>query len=237
MRRKDRFDFKQFSVAHDRCAMKVGTDAALLGAWANVLDVKSILDIGTGSGVIALMLAQRTQPDVLIDAVEYSEPDAAQARENVGASPWPYKVAIHACSIQEFQSAIRYDAIVSNPPFFINSALPPNHTRQTARHTLTLTQADLLNSVARLLKPTGRFMVVLPTVEGSIFKAEAATVGLHVRRELLVFARKGKPQERSLLEFGFESGEADVKTLVLLNEGEQWTPEYKSLMSEFYLHA
>ena len=109
------FHFKQFSVRHDRSTMKVGTDGVLLGAWVNVDDSKRILDIGTGSGVIALMLAQRTTSDVLIDAVEVESDDAAQAKENVLQSPWPRRIDVHHTPIQNFHSDECYDLIVSQP--------------------------------------------------------------------------------------------------------------------------
>src|SRR5690349_15209367 len=110
------FHFKQFSVRHDNATMKVGTDGVLLGAWADPGEAKYILDIGTGSGIIALMLAQRTNEDVIIDAVEVEATDAAQAAENISNSPWPAKVLVHHTAIQNFNSERKYDLIVSNPP-------------------------------------------------------------------------------------------------------------------------
>src|SRR4051812_9922250 len=111
------FQFKQFKVNDDRCAMKVGTDGVLLGAWVNVTGAKTILDIGTGSGLIALILAQRTKAETIIDAVEIGEDDSQQANENVSNSPWPGKIEICQAAIQDFKSNHLYDLIVSNPPF------------------------------------------------------------------------------------------------------------------------
>ncbi len=139
--RRDGFTFKQFFVAHDRCAMKVGTDGILLGAWAPVAGVKRILDIGTGSGLVALMLAQRTPEDVTIDAVELDAQAAEQASENVAASPWAHRIAVHAQDIVSWrgqaEQTARYDLIVSNPPYYepgVNGACSQRRTRYRAQH-------------------------------------------------------------------------------------------------------
>lgn len=118
--RRNGFTFKQFFVAHDRCAMKVGTDGILLGAWAPVADVKRILDIGTGSGLLALMLAQRTDDNVPIDAVELDSGAAMQAQENVAHSPWPHRITVHTDDIQRWapRQTVRFDLIISNPPYY-----------------------------------------------------------------------------------------------------------------------
>jgi len=133
------FQFKKFVIHHDRCALRVGTDAVLLGSWVDVNKAKVILDVGTGSGVIALMLAQRTEDDVQIDAIEIEKEDVSQAKENVLPSPWPKKVSIFEKSFQEFVPPLKYDLIVSNPPYFINSLLPPTVHRARTRHTEHLT--------------------------------------------------------------------------------------------------
>src|SRR6187551_2766436 len=146
--------------------MKVGTDAVLLGAWTNVNDVNRILDIGAGSGVIALMLAQRSGNLVHIDAVEIEKEDAMQARENIQRSPWPECISVHEIPIQKFSPEIKYDLIVSNPPYFNNSFQPPDKKRLHTRHTISLDFTELLSSVARLLQPGGRFNVILPFTEG-----------------------------------------------------------------------
>src|SRR6266850_1577807 len=145
------FTFKQFIVHHDRCAMKVGTDAVLLGAWAGAAGAKTILDIGTGSGIIALMLAQRTPSYARIDAVEIEQSDFLQASENAQNSPWPEKIIVHHTSIQEYQTDSQYDLIICNPPYFINSLLPPSPFRKQARHAALLPNRDLLTAVKRLL--------------------------------------------------------------------------------------
>jgi tRNA1Val (adenine37-N6)-methyltransferase len=234
-RRNTTFRFKQFSIDHSGATMKVGTDAVLLGAWAKVDDARDLLDIGTGSGVIALMLAQRTMPHAHIDAVEISEGDAAQARHNVLNSPWPKKVDIHCTPIQEFNPGKKYDCIVSNPPYFINSYLPPDQRRTASRHTVSLSFHDLLDNTISLLKSSGTFNVILPETEGNEFIDLSRTKGLHPSRRCRFFAREGKAVERILLEFRTDMNECEETTLIHYSVGEEWTEEYKRLTRDFYL--
>jgi tRNA1Val (adenine37-N6)-methyltransferase len=231
----DSFRFKQFSVRHDRCAQKVGTDAVLLGAWATTTGAKTILDIGTGSGVIALMLAQRTEQNVIIDAVELHRPDFLQASENILNSRWSSRMKVYPAPIQEFVSPVKYDLIVSNPPFFANGLAPPSDSRKQARHTMFLTYSDLLVAVKRLISTTGRFSVIFPTAEGQQFKLMAAESGLFCSRELAFFSRREKPQERWLMEFDGRSGVKISETLVLYTQEDKWSEEYKKLTHDFYL--
>ncbi len=231
------FRFKQFSVGHDRCSMKVGTDAVLLGSWANINNAKRILDIGTGCGVIALMLAQRTTEEVTIDAVEIEQEDARQATENVSQSPWAKKVSVHQKAIQEFHSKRQYDLIVSNPPFFIDSLLPPSRQRAHARHTKRLSYEELILHSIRLLNPNGKLAVIFPVEEGNRFKSIANKKGLHVIRQLAFHSRKDKPQERWLMEFSFEEQHVKSELLTLYNSNHEWSDGYRKLTSEFYLNS
>ena len=229
------FHFKQFSVRHDRCSMKVGTDGVLLGAWADVSDATDLLDIGTGSGVIALMLAQRTSPDTHIEAVEIEEEDATQANENVTASPWPGKVNVHHKPVQTFHSDRCYDLIVSNPPFFINSQKPPGDRRTRTRHTTSLDYETLLNSVVTLLNESGRFNVVLPFTEGLHFIELAQRVGLYCTRKYSFRTRAEKPIERWLLEFSKHATKTEEGEILLYSNDLNWSDGYKQLTREFYL--
>jgi tRNA1Val (adenine37-N6)-methyltransferase len=236
MPKNDReFRFKQFTVAHDRSSMKVGTDAVLLGAWASVGQAQRILEIGTGSGVIALMLAQRSQPGTHIDAIDIDANSVEQARENVAHSPWKEKVDVHHRSLQEWQPGVMYDLIVSNPPFFHNSLLPPNATRRDARHAITLTSDQLFASAKKLLAPGGKLAVVLPVQEGTIWMSKAAQVGMSMQRQLAFFTRAGKPQERWLLEWSTDPGVYEESMLVLYDEGNQRSAYYQRLTFPFYL--
>ncbi|MBI1770641.1 MAG: methyltransferase [Bacteroidetes bacterium] len=229
------FHFKKFSVNHDRCAMKVGTDSVLLGTWVNVDHARRILDIGTGSGVIALMLAQRTNEDALIDAIEIEKNDAEQATENVLQSPWPVKISVHQTSLQEFHPDHRYDLIVSNPPYFINSLLPPSQERTKARHASDLTFEELISHSLRLLKSDGRLAVVLPFAEGNIFKSIAIEKQLHLIRETAFHSREEKPMERWLFEFSCIHVKHQSSRLVLYDNIFEQSKEYINLTKDFYL--
>lgn len=231
------FHFKQFSVAHDRCTMKVGTDGVLLGAWAVVENAKTILDIGTGSGVIALMLAQRTPPDALIHAVELEQNDAQQAHENVVHSPWPDKVKIFPAAIQQFAGEARYDLIVSNPPYFINSQEPPDKRRLQTRHTVMLSFTELLGAATRLLKPAGSFQVILPYTEGLQFIELASQHGLYCTRQWSFRTRQAKPVERWLLAFArIPVAPIDTGEILLYSYDTVWDDSYTNLTRDFYLN-
>lgn len=229
------FHFKRFAVHHDRCTMKVGTDAVLLGSWVNILGAKRILDIGTGSGVIALMLAQRTSDDVVIDAIEIEGSDADQAKENVLNSSWPKKIDVHQKSLQEFNSDRQYDLITSNPPYFIKSLLPPSQGRIKARHTNELTFEELISHSLRLLNTDGRLALILPFTEGNIFKSLAQESKLYLLRETAFYSRKEKPQERWLLEFGRVEQAVASDQIILYEDNAVKTKEYINLTKDFYL--
>lgn len=215
--------------------MKVGTDAVLLGAWVDVEGAKSTLDIGTGSGIIAIMIAQRTPSNAIIDAVELQPEDARQAAENILASTWRSKITVISSSIQDYQPGKPYDLIVCNPPFFSNSLQPPSAERTRARHQKTLSQKDLVDAASRLLAPSGRLGVIMPPVEGETFVRMAEGSGLFLQRITRFYSRAGKPQERSLMEFGFSSMLAKKDALVLYSSGSQWTEDYRRLTGDFYL--
>jgi tRNA1Val (adenine37-N6)-methyltransferase len=232
---KDVFHFKKFSVRHDRCEHKVGTDGVLLGAWAEVSGMTA-LDIGTGSGVIALMLAQRTPPGFHIDAIEISESDCRQATENVQASPWPDKITVIPSSLQRF-TGHSYDLIISNPPFFINSFKPPKAGRSRARHTESLTPEDLLLHGGRLLKPDGSLHVILPFAEGNRFLNLARQQQWHCGRLCTFYPRPHKPAERILVSLSRKEMIERKEKLVLYGENDQWTEGYRELTRAFYLHA
>lgn len=230
------FHFKQFIVAHDSSTHKVGTDAVLLGSWANIHESdKLFLDIGTGSGVIALMLAQRTKRGVHIDAIEIRRKDASQARRNVANSPWPEKITVHHTAAQTFVPGMHYDLIVSNPPYFEKSLLPPDHQRSAARHTHELSFTDLLECVSRLMSPQGKFSAILPYTEALRFKDMAEGIGLFVTRHTNFRSRGHKPIERVLLEFSRTQGTVQKTDLTLYADGGTWTEKYRRLTKDFYL--
>ncbi len=235
MKKLPPFQFKKFVVHHDRCSMKVGTDAVLLGAWVDINRAKRILDVGTGSGVIALMIAQRTSDDIRVDAIEIEKQDAMQAKENILISSWSKKVSVFNQSIQEFESTIKYDLIVSNPPYFINSLLPPAVNRARTRHTEKLTFEELITHSIRLLDSSGTLVVILPVKEGNDFKQLASKNELYLKRQLAFYSRKEKPQERWLFEFGFEQIKPKEEKLILYEAGDLKSNDYINLTKDFYL--
>lgn len=235
--RKDGFTFKQFFVAHDRCAMKVGTDGVLLGAWAPVAGVRRILDIGCGSGLIALMLAQRTPDDVSIDAVELECSAAAQAQENVAASPWAHRIAVHAQDIVSWseQAEKRYSLIVSNPPFFTPGMASASVERDTARSTATLDHPTLLRCAAQLIEEEGLFCVVLPADAGENLIALARAEGWHLRYRYDVAPYAQRPPNRLVLGFSPAAGELVQERLAIRDEDKSYSADWLSLVTDFYL--
>ena len=237
-RKKERvFRFKQFSVCHEKSGMKVGTDGVLLGAWADITEAKEILDIGTGTGLIALMLAQRSLNTVSIDAIEIDETAANEAKVNVQESPWSKKINVIHSAIQDFATNKYYDLIISNPPYFIDSYKPTEEKRETARHTYSLDFNDLLLSSQRLLGEKGKLNIILPVVEGEIFQKTAEQFNFYLHRQWVFKSRSHKPAERLLLEFSKTKipGSIDTGEIVLHGDGEEWSETYKQLTKDFYL--
>jgi tRNA1Val (adenine37-N6)-methyltransferase len=237
MERKSQFQFKKFTVSHAKSTMKVGTDTVLLGAWINVGTAHQLLDIGTGNGTLALMLAQRSSDEAAIDAVEIEEADVLQANENFIQSPWASKIHLYHTAVQHFHPEKKYDLIISNPPYFNDSQRPPDEKRHKARHTVSLDHEELIHSVLRLLKDKGRFNAVLPFTEGLSFIDLAKGSGLSCTRKYSFKTRPAKPIERWLLEF--QKTELPLETgEILLYKNDQtddWSDEYKQLTQAFYL--
>jgi tRNA1Val (adenine37-N6)-methyltransferase len=235
--KQEPFRFKQFTIGQDRCSMKVGTDGVLLGAWARVEHVENILDIGTGSGLIAIMLAQRSEA-ASIHGVEVDQPSCEQARENMLGSPWAERLDTYHMAIQDFAvtTDIRYDLIVSNPPFFTGGNLSYNQDRNSVRHTIKLPHQDLLSAVRKLLRHEGRLALILPYLEGLRFCELAATYQLYCQRMTEVLPKADRPVERLLLEFSKSKQQPTVDQLVLREtDGDQWTAAYQALTRAFYL--
>lgn len=229
------FKFKQFTIWHDKCAMKVGTDGVLLGAWSNVANAAQILDIGTGTALVALMAAQRSTGNIL--AVEIDEAAVAQARENVAASPWSKRVSVEQCDFNSYNTHLRFDAILSNPPFFVESLTSPNELRTQARHNNSLTFNNLLCRAAHLLTPNGHLSLVLPTDTFSKVEEYAALHGLHPARLLHIVTTPGKQPKRTLVEFRLGSPpHIQVEELLIEVARHTYSPEYIALTQPYYLH-
>ena len=231
------FHFKNFSLNHDNSSMKVGTDGVLLGAWANVTSCNQILDIGTGSGLIALMVAQRTNGKATIDAIDIHEASVNEATANFNNSPWSASLNAFHIAAQNLHIDDKYDLIVSNPPFFINAQKAPSKSRSDARHTDTLSQEALLESVLTLLAPKGRFAVIWPTAEGELFAALAMAYGMYLNKITEVLPTPQKSTERLLMEFSFQQSEISSDQLVIeLEKRHNYSDEYKNLTKDFYLY-
>ncbi|EJX09142.1 enzyme [gut metagenome] len=228
------FQFKQFVVWHDKCGMKVGTDGVLLGAWASVSPAGSILDIGTGTGLVALMLAQRSPSDVFITALEIDSEAAVQASENVERSPWKERITVKEADFRTFRDG-QFDVIVSNPPYFTDSLLCPNQQRSRARHNNSLTYEELIEGVSQLLSPAGVFSVVIPMNVANRMTKLAALKGLYPVRQLLVKTKPDAAPKRTLIAFSFSQGECKVEELLTEVARHQYSSEYIALTRDFYL--
>ncbi len=220
--------------------MKVGTDGVLLGAWVEVGQAQRILDVGTGTGVIAVMLAQRNAL-AYIHGLDIDKEAYQQAAENMARSPWHQRLkAIHQ-SVQDYarQSKLTYDLVVSNPPFFTGGVLSDSPQRSQVRHTVKLPHGDLLHAARRLLAPQGVFAVVLPLLEGLRFVELARDYRLYCERMTEVRTKPGKPVSRLLLQFTpFIPDAVRKDELVLQQENNQArTPEYQALTEAFYLDS
>ena len=239
----NQFRFKQFTILQDRCAMKVGTDGTLLGAWVDISGAEKILDIGTGTGLIALMLAQRshqpcgTLPLANIDAVEIDIDSSIQARENVERSPWLDRVKVENYSIQKYTDICqkRYDLIVSNPPFFENAYKAAKKARTVARHTDFLSQVDLLQTAVQLLSETGRLAVIYPVEQAQNLQEKAEYFGLFCQRKLYVKPMPEIPTKRILMELSKEKLPLQENTLTIEAKQYIYTPEFITLIKDFYL--
>ena len=231
------FQFKQFTIRQDRCAMKVGTDGVLLGAWTDVSGAKRILDIGTGTGLIALMLAQRSE--AVIDAMEPEPDSCSQAGENIRNSPWQKRIRLFNVRLQEFYSGSfhegKYDCIVTNPPYFIGSKVNPDPRRTMSRHAVYLTRDELLNGIDCLLDKSGKFSVILPVTEAGLFQDKAANGNLFCTRKLHVKPLPGKGVKRVLMQFEWTEKPVEERTIVLETTGRHgYSDEYRELTRAFY---
>jgi len=235
--RRDGFTFKAFFVAHDRCAMKVGTDGVMLGAWAPVSQARHVLDIGTGSGLLALMLAQRTSQEVTITAVELDEQAAEQATNNVLASPWSERITVHQADIRQWsgENMVRYDLIVSNPPYFDEGAQCATPERDKARYTTTLDHQSLLEIAAALITEEGFFCVVLPIETCESFTIKAQKLGWHLRLRTDVSETESRLPHRVLLAFSPRDGERFADRLVIRGPDQRYSESYTALTQAFYL--
>ena len=231
------FHFKQFSVSHDRCAMKVGTDAVLLGAWAPVNPTtKSILDIGAGSGILALMLAQRSNAE-LIDGLEIDGEAYEQCVTNFESSPWADRLFCYHASLKAFSNEIdiKYDFIISNPPFYNATYTTNNESRNTARFEAAMPFNKLLESVRKLLSKNGKFCVIIPFKLEKKFVEIGKENTLFSDKILRIRGQKNSIIKRSLLSFSFEKKPVEINEIYLEEKRHIYSKEFINLTKEFYL--
>lgn len=227
------FRFKQFIINDESSTMKVGTDALLVSALSTVPEHGNILDIGTGCGVIALLLAQRS--NCHIDAIDVDKLSVQQAAENFANSPWKLKLSATGISLQDFTQYCykKYELIVSNPPFFNRSLKSENSRRNLARHNDSLSLEDLFSSVSKLLSVEGSFCVILPADLLSIAESIAAENGFCLNVHTRIITKEGKQPGRSFLKFSRTSSENTLNSLTISDSDDQYTEEYIQLMKPF----
>lgn len=229
------FRFKQFTVCDERSAMKIGTDGVLLGAWADIEGDSRILDVGTGTGLIALMLAQRNASAEIV-GVDISHEAIEEARNNFLNSPWAKRLSVTEGDVCSFESNEKFDHIVSNPPYFVDSLHSPDSLRTMARHTSSLKFEDLVTSAVRLLRPGGRLSVILPTECTMQFRF-AAFGRLWLCHQLNVVTKAGDSPRRTLMEFCLSDKPLmpSVATLTMRHRDSSYTEEYRQLTEDFYI--
>jgi tRNA1Val (adenine37-N6)-methyltransferase len=231
------FHFQQFSIQQENAAHPVGTDGVLLGAWANIENARNILDIGTGTGLIALMLAQRTAPmQSTITAIEPNPDSCHLAAGNIAQSPWADRMTLQTIAAQPFAVAHTsfFDLLVCNPPFFTENILSPHAGRHAARHSIALPPDDLVQAALRLLRPSGRLCVILPPQPGQTLCEKAAVSGLYCTRITRVRSFENSAIERLLLQFEYNPLPFRRDDLIIYKKPGQYSEAYKALTSTFY---
>lgn len=230
------FTFKQFTIQQHNTAMKVTTDACILGAYASVENAHKILDIGTGTGLLSLMMAQRSK--ALIEAVEIDNNAYQQALENINHSIFKHQVRIFHQTIQDFaqqQASLSFDVIVSNPPFFQNHLKSSQQNRNKALHTDTLSFEELIDSVIALLSSDGIFIVLLPAYESGVLQQLASIKGLYPNKKLVIRHRKESKILRIITTFGQSESSVVEEELIIKNPDESYTAEFENLLRNYYL--
>jgi tRNA1Val (adenine37-N6)-methyltransferase len=230
------FRFKEFVVYHDRCAMKVGTDGVLLGAWTKVEGKANALDVGVGSGLVSLMLAQRN-PSLIVNALEIDIPACEQACENIDNSPFADRISVQLQSLQAYAAGCerRYEAVVSNPPFFSSSLKSPSPSRTVARHNDTLTPEELISCSSALLSPTGSLSLIYPAECLDELLEYGRDHSLFPSRLCRVYPKANVPAKRVLLELAFHAASCVESELTLEIDRHVYTEEFRELTKAFYL--
>lgn len=238
---EDVFQCKKFVVKQTRNTMKVNVDGMLLGSWVAVDDITNALDIGTGTGIIAMIIAQRTSNNVQVDGVEIHNEAAAEARENFKNAIWADRLDCIHRSVQDYSLEFdgKYDLIISNPPFFTGGTFSENENKNNVKHSVKLSHGDLLIAGNRLLSSTGRMAVILPFIEGERYIERAERMGFQAVRITEVRSRRNKPIERLLIELTKATkppGKCSRDTLIMLEDTKErtYTKDFKLLTEDFY---
>lgn len=228
------FKFKQFEVAQDKSAMKIGTDGVLLGSWSDLENSRNILDIGCGTGLICLMAAQRN-PSSLITGIELEVNAFKQATENCKKSKWSNRISIIYSSLQSFNSSSKFDLIISNPPFFSGSTKSEDSERNLARNNHTLPFKYLIEKSKALLDKNGKFIVIIPFASKTKFCDLANNNNLFLNKICFIKGNISSPIKRIMMEFSFAKSKLIKEELTIEVDRHQYTKEYISLCKDFYL--
>lgn len=230
------FFFKKFGLFHHRSTMKIGTDAIILGRWVEVSENDDVLDIGTGCGLLPLMLAQKGIKSA--DAVEIDRESFEEAAQNFSNSAWKSRLSAINEDVNEYAGRCekKYDLIVSNPPFYFGDNIPEKAKKGLARHTNTLSYNDLLQSVKKLIKPDGRFALVLPAIESKTFLKEAQNQGFYLKKQMEIVPIEGKEPNRINMQLVVNQVDTiETETFVLRHKDHAFTKEYKEFLKDYYL--
>lgn len=227
------FKFKQFTIEQDQCAMKVCTDSCILGAFTPVEAGMKVLDIGTGTGLLSLMLAQKS--NLRIDAIEIDKAAALQAEENIQKSPFRDQISVHLTDIKEFKPK-EYDLIISNPPFFEGQLSSPDLQKNKAKHSSHLSFSDLAEIIAEKLASAGYSSILLPPAEMKMFEEKMFLNGLYPLRKLAIRHHSGKPVFREISLFSRKEQDLIIKELCIYEpDGKTYTHDFEALLKDYYI--
>ncbi|KZN46857.1 tRNA1(Val) (adenine(37)-N6)-methyltransferase [Pseudoalteromonas luteoviolacea] len=227
------FAFKQFKIDQKRAAMKVSTDGIMFGAWVSLTKAQSLLDVGTGTGLLSLMAKQRA-PELSVIAIEIDDQAALDAKDNFDASPWS-DIDLVQLAVQQFKATQQFDLVISNPPYFQSSLKGENARRNVARHTDSLSFEELIATFLRVAKPCARLAVILPLEEGRAFISLAEQQSLHLARVCEVRTTPNKAVTRLMFELSTNLSDTYQETLCIYNERGEYSQEYITLCKAFYL--